>query len=130
MNLRVSPIKYILLQSETVAVRFWFGLVSIFYSLFLSAEAVNHWEYTITFDLMPAWMWSCLLAFNGISYIRSSLTNKYGINSMLMEGILGTLLWVSLSITSMMSQGTPGAVTVAGALSVWLLIRYPTWNSN
>lgn len=126
--IRVNPIAYILLQAETIAVRFWFGLTSIFFGIFMASDPVSKWEYTITFAAMPYWLWGIGFIISGAAIIRGAYTSKYSYASMFIESVLGTILWVGVAVSSMMSQGTPGAITIAALMSIWLLVRYPNGN--
>ena len=126
----VNPLLYILLQSETTAVRFWFGLTSLFFGLFMWTHPEAKWEYLVTYIIMPHWMWGIGFMVSGAAVLIGAVTKKYSWTSMFFEAILGTVLWVSVSVSSMMSQGSPGAVTIAGLMSMWLLVRYPTWNGR
>jgi hypothetical protein len=116
--------------SETLALRFWFGLVSIGFAAFLLFEAVSHWEYAVSFSFMPHWAWATLFAINGAALLLGAITKRYSKVHLLVEGGLGVFLWVAMGITSMISQGTPGAITMSMFISVWLCIRYPTWNEE
>ncbi len=126
----VKPLGYILLQSETSAVRFWFGLTTFFFGIFFASNSAAQWEYAITFIVMPHWMWGIGFMMSGAAVFRGAITRKYSILTMFFESILGTALWVGVAISSMMSQGSPGAVTIAALMSIWLLIRYPTWGNT
>lgn len=126
----VGSLAYILLQSETAAVRFWFGLTTIFFGLFMVSNSASQWEYLITFYIMPYWAWGIGFIVSGCSILRGAITGRYSFKTMLLESVLGTILWVSVAVSSMMSQGSPGAVTIAGLMSLWLLVRYPTWNAR
>lgn len=125
--INVSPLAYILLKSETSAIRFWFGLTSFFFGVFLASNSASHWEYLITFIVMPHWAWGTGFMISGAAMIRGAITSKFNTVIMFLESILGTMLWVGVAASSMMSQGGPGAVTIAATMSIWLLIRYPTW---
>lgn len=119
---------YILLKSETSAIRFWFGLATIFFGIFLLANPQSQWEYVITYIILPHWVWGIGFLMTGSAMLYGSLASKLSTLSMFFEGILGTILWVGVAVSSMMSQGSPGAVTIAALMSVWLAIRYPSWS--
>lgn len=130
MNMvKVNSVGYILLRGETAAVRFWFGLTTIFFGLFMTTNSAAQWEYLISFIMLPHWAWGIGFITSGLAVFHGAVTSRCSKLSMFLEAILGTVLWVSIAVSSMMSQGSPGAVTIAALMSVWLLIRYPAWKS-
>lgn len=122
-------IKQLLFFGDTKLLRFWFGLMSLFFAVFMGGSAIDHWEYALTFKLLPPVVWSMLLTINGLALILGVITSRYGYLGLSLEGILGTITWSTIGITSMISQGSLGAVTVAIMVNVYLIIRYPTWQS-
>lgn len=122
-------IRQILLFGDTKLLRFWLGLMSLFFAVFMGGSAGDHWEYFLTFKLLPPSIWSALLTINGAALIIGVITGRYGYFGLCMEGILGTVTWSVIGITSMISQGSLGTVTVAILVNVYLIIRYPTWQS-
>lgn len=119
---------YILFKSETSAIRFWFGLATIFFGIFLLLHPESQWEYVITYIILPHWVWGIGFLMTGSAMFYGSMASKISSTSMFFEGILGTILWAGMAVSTMMSQGSPGAVTIAALMSVWLAIRYPTWS--
>lgn len=122
----IGRLKYVLMESETVAVRWWMGLVSLGYAAFLPFVD-SHFEYSVSLQLMPSWMWSTLFVITGVSLIQGVISRRYNLLGCAMEGVLSTITWVSLGITTSISQGIPGATMVASLIALWILVRYPTW---
>lgn len=126
----MSNLSKLLLTDQTQLLRFWFGLASVFFGLFLIGSNVHDtMEYVITIAIAPPSAWASMFFISGSALIYGAITSKYSRLQMFLEGILGTFAWVSVSITGMISQGTVGAVTIAAAISIFLLIRYPVWRN-
>lgn len=119
-------LRYVLLETETVAVRFFFGFVSIGYAFFLP-HVVDHFEYHISLMLMPAWAWSFGFLLCGSALMHGVITCKYSRLGFFLEGIVSAFMWVLLGITSSMSQGTVGATAFASVIAGWIMVRYPKW---
>ena len=122
----LGRLRYVLLESETVAVRWWMGLVSLGYAAFLPFVD-SHFEYSVSLQLMPSWMWSLLFVISGASLIQGVISRRYNLLGCALEGVLSSLTWVALGITTSISQGIPGATMVASLIALWILVRYPTW---
>lgn len=122
----LGRLRYVLLESETVAVRWWMGLVSLGYAAFLPFVD-SHFEYSISLQLMPSWLWSLLFVITGASLIQGVISRRYNLIGCALEGVLSSITWVSLGITTSISQGIPGATMVASLIALWILVRYPTW---
>lgn len=124
------------LYSETIASRFWFGLLSIGYASMLafstSPHAVNS-PYLLMFDLAPDWVWIVGFTTHGLSLIYGAFTRKYNTFLLLLEGVLGVACWSAAGATTTIAQGAPGGTTVGALISLWVLVRYPThheWENN
>lgn len=122
-------LRYVLLESETVAVRWWFGLVSVGYAMFLPLVD-THFEYSVSVAVMPAWIWSILFFIIGFSLLYGVIFRIYNKVGWFLEGVLCTATWVALGITTSISQGMPGATMAASLIAVWILVRYPTWTDH
>lgn len=127
----MNNLRELLLIGPTQMLRLWFGLTACFFAIFITSNAAaSDNEYTLSFQVMPQLLWAFLLVINGTALVYGSITSRYGKLGLLLEGILGTLLWTALGITSMISQGSLGGITIAIAISAYLLIRYPTWQES
>jgi hypothetical protein len=122
-------IKYIFTESETIAVRFWFGLITLGYGFYLPTVNLKS-DFVLAIMLMPAWLWGILFGINGIATIYGTLTSKKSRINMLVECVLGTFCWITIGVTVSMAQGIPGPTLMASMVSLWLLVRYPTWKSE
>lgn len=118
--------RYVLLESETVAVRFFFGFVSVGYAIFIP-HVSEHFEYQVSLMLFPAWLWALGFGLSGLALLYGVITCKYSRLFFMFEGVLGSFSWVSLGITSSMSQGTVGATAFASVIALWIMVRYPKW---
>ena len=113
----------LLIAGDTRQLRFWFGLTGIAYALFLSFAAPSHWEYGLAFQVLPPHAWSIMFSVSGLALVYGAVTCRYDRLMLTLEGVLGSIAWTALSITTMMSQGTIGAVTVAALINLNLLLR-------
>lgn len=121
-----SRLRYVLMESETVAVRWWMGLVSLGYAAFIP-NVDSHFEYEWALKFMPSWLWSVLFLIVGASLLHGVITRRYSVIGCALEGALGAFTWASLGITTSISQGIPGATMCASLIAIWILARYPTW---
>ncbi len=76
---------------------------------------------------MHPYLWALLFVLVGCVTIYGAVTCRYSKATLVVEGLLGVALWSAVSISSSISQGSIGAVTIAGVVSVFLLVRYPAW---
>lgn len=126
MSRNFERLRYALLESETVAVRFFFGFVSLGYAFFLPHVA-DHFEYSVSLMLLPPSVWSAGFAISGAALIYGVITCNFNRFLFTLEGVLGAFMWVTLGITSSMSQGTVGATAFASVIALWIMVRYPAW---
>ena len=122
-------LRYIFIESETIAVRFWYGLITLAYGFFMPVVSL-HRDFVVATLLAPAWAWSIIFIINGIAILYGVLTHKKSRTNMLIEGALGTFCWITIGVTVSMAQGFPGPTFMASLVSLWLLVRYPTWKSE
>lgn len=122
-------LKWLLLSSQTSAVRFWFGLTSVFNAGFYHFSWDQFHidsEYELMFKIVPPDVWAGLFLLHGISLLYGVFTRQYNKGMLLLEGVLGVALWFACATAVTMVQTTPN-VQIAGALvALWLLVRYPT----
>lgn len=124
----------VLWTTETTAVRLWFGLVSIFFALFIFESPLFDYynaEYHLMATISPYWIdsrhfWGILFATNGVALIYGVLFKVYSTKLLILEGLLGVAIWGSSAAAVYYAQGTIGAHTVAAMMALWLLARYPT----
>lgn len=126
MSKIAERMRYVLLESETVAVRFFFGFVSLGYAIFIP-HVQDHFEYKVSLMLFPSWMWAIGFALSGLALLYGVITCRYSRLLFTFEGVLGAFSWVALGITSSMSQGTVGATAFASVIALWIMVRYPKW---
>lgn len=120
----------LLIAGDTRQLRFWFGLTSLSFSVFMSFGAPSHWEYGIAFLVLPPHAWSILLGVSGLALMYGAVTCHFDRLMLALEGVAGSIAWVALAITTMMSQGSIGAVTIAAIINLYLLVRYPSWQGE
>lgn len=125
-----TSFKFLILFGETRLLRLWFGLLTTFFSLFVLLGASDRWEYQLTFELLPPIVWAIMFVYSGSALVYGAITCRYNKILLFLEGILGSLAWTAFSITSMISQGSPGAITMVALINIYLLIRYPVWQER
>lgn len=116
----------LLLFGDTRLLRFWLALCSMFFSvwvLFDKDYASGHQE---AVSLVSEHAQVVLFAVHGIAVMYGVLTGRFNTILLLCEGLLGAFLWLGLGLAETIHQGTPGPMLVAGTMSLFLLIRYPT----
>ncbi len=123
----MKNLQRLLLTGDTAVLRFWFGFAAIGYAAFALGGMNGHYEYSVTMQVMSKWAWATVFSIVGCVTIYSAVTSKYNRCTLIFEGFLGVGVWTAMSISSAISQGSIGAVTIAAVVSVFLLVRYPTW---
>ncbi len=119
-------LRYVILESETVAVRAFFGLISIGYAIFmLSIE--GHTEYNIALAIFPNWLWAAGFLIHGISVWYGIVAQKANLALLILEGFLGAGIWIGLGICTSAAQGLPGPTLMASSIAIWQFVRYPRW---
>lgn len=119
-------LRYVLLESETVAVRAFFGLISIGYAMFmLSVE--KHTEYNLALSILPYWIWSLGFLIHGVSVWYGIISQKSSFALLILEGFLGAGIWLTLGICTSAAQGLPGPTLMASTIAIWQFVRYPRW---
>lgn len=119
-------LRVILLEEPTGALRFFFGLGAVGYSLAMPAFA-DYPMYALSVELAPMWVWSALFAANGTALIIGSISNKPSRLMHFLEAVIGMAVWLGMGITTSLAQGVPGPTFFASIISVWLYVRYPSW---
>lgn len=130
MSITHGSFAYLMLYGETRLLRFFFGISTLLFSLFMIAGAPSQWEYSLTIRLLDPNVWACMFFISGLALIYGAVTCRYSKVSLLIESILSTASWTAVGITSMISQGTVGAIAAPILISLFLLIRYPTWQGE
>ena len=120
-----ARLKWLILQADTVAVRFWFSLAGLGFCVDTLSGPISAREHAM-FLLAPQLVWFGLFALHACALLHGVFTKRFNTVLLMLEGVLGTALWGAVSVVTMLTQGGPNA-TVAGALiAFWLLVRYPT----
>lgn len=123
----MNNLQRLLLTGSTSLLRFWFGLTAIGYAVFLLRVPADHYEYAVTMQVASRYVWVALFILVGCATVYGAVTSKYSKATLVVEGFLGVAVWTAVGISSSISQGSIGAVTIAAVISIYLLIRYPTW---
>jgi hypothetical protein len=129
-----NRILWLLLHSQTSALRWWFSFFSFLYGIdIISSPWTNTHgvEHSLMFKLAPFWVWGILYFLHAGSVMYGVLTRKFSNYQLFIEGVLGTALWSATAISAWEMQGAP-EISLAGAfVALWLLVRYPThWEKN
>lgn len=126
MSTVFSRLQQILLKDPTGNVRFFFGIVTFGYAIFIPQTA-GHYMYGLALQWFPPCVWGALLGINGIALIYGSITNRPSRTMYLLEGWLGALAWGILGLATSLAQGMPGPTMFAAFIAGWILVRYPEW---
>lgn len=127
-------LKVVLWTSETSSVRLWFGLVSIFFAVFIHSSPLFDYynaEYHLMITLAPHWIdprvfWSTLFVVHGTALLYGVIYRRFNTLLLVLEGLLGLAIWGSSALRVFEAQGTIGAHTIAACIALWILTRYPT----
>jgi hypothetical protein len=125
MKRYIDRIKWVYLISETQTVRFWFGFFGLFMAFDIIVSATQP-EYPRIVLLLPSSAWSLLFTVHACALWYGVITRKFNQLLLLLEGVLGTALWVSYAIIMILYQGGPDDTTAGALIAFWLLVRYPT----
>lgn len=128
-SLLYHRLHWVLVLSQTGATRFWLGLASIGLSIFLYFSTTIHEpysEYRLMILLAPDGLWALGFFIHGASLWYGVFTQTYNKLLLLLEGILGTVVWWACAITVSIAQQAPGAILSGACVALWLCIRYPT----
>ena len=129
LDILIFRVKWLMFNSETYALRFWFGLTSIGFGLFMLTTPMNQLEvqeYRIMLSMASIHIWGLAFFIHGIVSwygVITLISNKF---LLIFEGVLGLVVWTAASISIMIAQSAPGAVTAGIFIAFWLLVRYPT----
>jgi hypothetical protein len=131
MRLLWTRVVWLFVYSQTAAVRFWFGAASIGFGSFVTFSlsdptfAANS-EYKNMESIAPWWIWSTGFFVHGLSLWYGVFTRTYNRLLVILEGLLGQVVWTASAIVIVLAQHTIGAQTVGACIAFWLLVRYPT----
>ena len=124
----------ILFEHQTTNTRFWFGLTSIFFGIFMICSPTVHnnlSEYVMMEKIAPHWVWGVGFIVSGSAMLYGLLSNTYGKILLLLEGTLSVAVWVGSAYAVVVTQHSLGAQVIGGVISLWIYVRYPThWERN
>jgi hypothetical protein len=66
---------------------------------------------------------------HGVSILYGVLTGRKNVVLLITDGALGCFLWSTVGIIYICFQGVPGPSFVGSLIAIWLLVRYPSFNS-
>lgn len=119
-------LRAILSESDPTAVKFFFGLVTIGYSIFIP-QAIGHYMYRLAFEWINPWVWVVALMVNGIALVMGALYDRPTRLSFILEGVLGGAAWGALGVATAASQGVPGPTFFAMFIAIWIGGRHKPW---
>lgn len=76
--------------------------------------------------LAPNWVWGLGFLIHGGSVIYGVATHSFNRLLVVLEGLLGTIVWTTSAVVVVVTQHTVGAHVVGALVAFWLLVRYPT----
>lgn len=119
-------LRVILLEEPTGNVRFFFGLISIGYAMFLPST-VGHYMYRLAFEWVNPWLWCTGFMVSGIALVVGSIQGRPSRTMFVLEGVLSGIVWGGMGLATTLSQGMPGPTLFACFIAGWIFVRYPAW---
>lgn len=120
---------FIIFEEQSTTTRLFFGFVTFLFGIFFFNVSPTYWatgEYAYMMKLAPWWLWGTGFLVNGIAVMIGAYTNKYSKPQLLLEGVLGVVVWIGSAYAVVVSQNTIGAHVAAGLIAFWIYVRYPT----
>jgi hypothetical protein len=124
-------IVWVLMCSQTSAVRFWFGAASFGFCSFITFSLSDQnfaakTEYSNLSNIAPWWLWAVAFFTHGSALWYGVFTKTFNNFLVVLEGLLGLIVWSASAMAIVLSQHSIGAQTVGACIAFWLLVRYPT----
>lgn len=135
MSKYFTNLRDLLLLGQTLSVRFFFSLFSIFLAVDTMLDPTPEAPVRYLSSLTPSWatekyFWGYLLLFHACALLKG-LSGKYGMIPLIFEGVLGWALWTVIAMTNIFNEAHPGISFAGFLVATWLLIRYPThWKAS
>ena len=115
-----------LFMADTIAVRFWLAVSSLFWAAFIAFNPIKLASFRLMVDFAPREVWATLFLINALVGLHGVATRTHTRWQFAVECVFGTLLWVTLALVYIVSQnGVPSPAMVGCLTSIWVLIRYP-----
>lgn len=121
-----ARLREVFLESETVAVRFFLGMMALGYAIYMPATTY-HQHYALANQWIHPAIWSVFFLLHGSALMYGVITQRYSLFLMIVEGFLGAFVWLVLGIATSVAQGVPGPTLAAALVAGWVLVRYPSW---
>lgn len=117
-----NNIGWLLLRGDTRLIRFFVALIDLSFISYLYAD----WNNPSFGELrkISFVMWSMGLTLHSLALLWG-LSGSYNLFTLLIEGVLGWVIWVAVAVTNWTAQGGPGPSLVMAIIVTWLLARYP-----
>ena len=120
--------RYMWAKSPTSATRFWFGLADLGFASFVLLSPTIHSplsEYVLMLKIAPDELWGIAYLVHCCALWYGVLTRRYSHTLLVLEGVLGVVLWTASAVCVGIAQGAPGATCAGLMMAYWLLVRYP-----
>ena len=128
-------VRDMLLIGQTLSVRFFFAIFSLLAAMDVWLDRSSDAAITLLMTFTPGAVplvgfWVFLFIAHALMLLKG-LSGRYGVIHLLLEAVLGWILWASLSMAYMYTEGHPGIPFAGFLVATWLLIRYPThWRAS
>ena len=122
-------IHVILFTHQTTNTRFFFGLTSIFFGIFMTFSPTVHnnlSEYVMMRQIAPHEIWGIGFIISGSAMLYGLLFNTCSKLLLLLEGTLSVAVWVGSAYAVVVTQKTLGAQCIGALIALWIYVRYPT----
>ena len=126
-----KKLSYRFWASDISNLRFTLAIASLIWAflLFWPGDTFARPTYTLMGKFASEWVWASLFGIQGLAALYSTiLDTKYKI-LILLDGVLGCILWTGSCIAMLLSVYPPPAAIsaeiTAAITSWWILVRYP-----
>ncbi len=120
---------WVLIYSQTTAVRYWFAFASIGFACFIChSNTINNDapEHLLMLSVARYEMWVVAFTIHGLALLYGVLTRTFNKKLLLLEGVLGIALWAVAAASVIFATGSFGGPVAGAMVQFWILTRYPT----
>lgn len=125
-QIKVSRFIYMLAKEDTTMLRFFFGLASVCMSLRLFLDQDWIYFHESTLRIANQFVLGELFLAHGLAVIYGSITSRFNLLLLWLEGVLGVFIWTSVAWADLVDIGSPSPSLMGAAVAFFLLVRYPT----
>ena len=125
MKVKHDGILWMLLLGETRQVRFWFSIVSFAFGIETFSPTFVEGN-PLLMLLASDEVWRLAFFVHATAVMYGVITKQYNRWLLILEGMLGTAIYVSLGLADILFWQHPSPTLFCSLVAMYLLIRYPT----